>query len=429
MTRIASVAMCALIACGKASNGPDATGDSMPAEPDADEPLIRVTVYDENEPGHFASNARVSFVSADQPVQTKFTGSDGVAEAVAPAGTIVTVSQKMRDVPNETVFATFIGLNPGDSVVAGPSIVRPQEAGDFVVRLPEVPDGAFYTLESSCPTRRIGSANVITVTLLTPCLALHDADVLGRVQDVANETIGVTRLEHVDLAASVGTELVMPPYALEAQPVTASLTNIPRETIGPLLGVFYYYDTPYLNIVEANFAVSSDTGTVGLATTAYAIGDATRFSLNLTLRDQGSTFSNYRHHQVGTAADFVFDAGNMMRGVVAASSDISSITWTEAATGNQPTLVAAALRWEGTRGVILSPHQGTSISLLDLPSDLRPTQVPTLVELQFMSADGETYNETVARLVQNSDFAHPIITLPSTVGSGYWRSSFPADVL
>lgn len=396
---------------------------------DADGPSyapIHVMVYDENVPGQPAVGAQVIASGNGVAPRTYLTSADGTADVVSPPGATITVVQSYSYPPGTpaiAVFASFAALEPGDVVVAGPRIPRPQLAGHVSVIVQEHPGGRFYTVISSCPAQGARDGLVLSLTLYTPCSSMNSATLVARVKDSNNALLGVSVLNGVDLAAAMnGDPISMPPFDVLPVDITATISNVPTMTHGPSWHARYWLgDEP--NMLEQVGDWSTDTGLVQLATQAYLVGDRTSFYT--VMHHEGPPFS--AHHRYGDKllTEFELDASTLIPGILGASATTDGIAWTMTELGSEPELVIADIRWASVRGTITAPYTGTPFLSFDsLPDEVRPTTSPQLVQLQQVSVDGLDYHEVIPKIDQNRDLIGPRNTLPLNLS--FWRSAYPS---
>jgi hypothetical protein len=433
-------AVAVLVGCGhsRPEQAPDALRvgdapaiDGSSADARAFAP-IRVTVYDENNPGYVAVGVRVVFTAPDLSSQTVVTDAAGIAEASSPPGSTVTVVQQVPAFAG-TAFSTIMALQPGDAVFAGPRLPRREAAGGtFEIDFPTVPNGRYYTAAIPCPFQGGLVDDVperVTTTFFTPCMPESGATLVGRVKDANNMLLGVSILEDVDLAASAGTTIMMPAFTASPIPITAEITNVAPTVYTVDWHTYYelgdkyamHLGNDFLTVLDSADAWSSATGDVDLATSIYPVGGETTFELDLFHDGLPGRSSEYHDLQASRATDFAFDASSMIRSVVEGTAHTDEVTWTESASGRSPTLVTLSLRWGSVQGVITAPYTGQSVSLAALPADLRPTSAPDLFDLQLYDRPGSNYYDLLGQLNEVTDVRMNWM-LPV---NKYWRTCYP----
>src|SRR5262249_15642545 len=153
------------------------------------------------DPGSPASGAKVVFAAPAQAVQIVFTDVNGIAESHATPGTTVTVIQTASF---QTVFSTFLGLQPGTMVIAGPRKALTQASShQMTADMPAVADGRFYTVIPACPFDEMADLTIETRVELSarmPCSNATAATLVGRVYDSTNHNLlGVSIVDNADL--------------------------------------------------------------------------------------------------------------------------------------------------------------------------------------------------------------------------------------
>ncbi len=387
--------------------------------------FIRVRVYSEVTPGSVAVGIRVLFTAPDQTTVTVLTGADGVAESRSAPNTTVTVIQPGN--PTGTAFSSFVALQPGDMVVAGPQKPVPQAGSNTVTTImPPISGGMFYTVVPSCPFDAIVNPNVATegsLSARTPCSNAAEATLVGRAYDSTHLIVlGVSILDNVDLTAL--TQVTMPAYEQSPASLTATLTNIPSDASGVEWNVFYYLGTESTSILESAGASALENGTVNLATTAFPAGNETTFVLEVFRSMHDGAFSEFHTHRPMLATAFALDAQTIIKAVDAGTADHDMVTWTESTVGADPTTVTVGLSWGDTHGIMYAPYNGPSLSLHTLPPEIQPanSDTPTLTALQYF-ATGRTYQDDLLDLDERIGATD--VRMLSV--REFWRTSFPLD--
>ncbi len=383
--------------------------------------MIHVVVYSEANPGTTAAGARVVFAAPDQSVQTVFTDANGIAEARSAPGTTVTVIQTE---PSATIFSSFLEIQPGATLIAGPRTGLSQ-AGDvqITVDMPPVAGGRFYTIAPSCPYDEVADQSIVTRVELSarvPCSNALAATLVGRAYDSTHQTLlGVSLLQNADLTTA--STIVMPAFNSQSTAIVATIDNLPSDVYGLGWSTYYLSGTEYTSILEQAGVSTMGQGTTQLMTTAFPVGDATTSVLDI-LRNNGG-FSEFHLHRPTTATSFSFDAQQMIRSVARpVEATTTKIDWVESPIGVAPTTVTIGVEWGDTRGIIYAPYNGPSLSLGILPQDVAPpsTDMPSVVALQYFST-GRSYAEDLADL--NEIIGISDVTMASA--NDYWRSSGP----
>jgi hypothetical protein len=430
------------VGCGSSRDlGPDAAGahDALQhdafapgdAEPPDGGPYapVHVKVYDHDHPGFPNANARVVFEGPDHNAQTVMTDASGIAIAMTPPDSIVTVLQDSIRV-SSVIFSSFQSVQPGDSLTAGPRKPEFDVVGSIAINLPQDPNAKYYTVTASCPfvgaVPDVAVPNHLKFYLEAPCEHPNSATLVGKIYDTNNVQYAESLLGGVDLVAAVGGTLTMPPYTLVQQAVTANLTNIPTTTEATEWFATYHTDNNLASL-EDDGANAVATGSFNMSTLAYPVGDQTVFTVLMLEADLHGPFREYHEYQSGHALNFAFDGGNPIAAVEGTSVSTHAISWTQSPTGRLPMTVVVEAQWQAVRGVIYAPYANTSISLMDLPAQLLPDVAPNLVSVQYFDAPGSSYAAVVARLDQSPILAAPFVTLPMT--DTYWTSTFPVDYL
>ncbi len=401
----------------------DGTHDAVP-----DSELIRVKVYSHDEPGLPLKGARVVFRAPNGSETNLVTNEQGLAAFSSPPGTTVTAIQDSTRHSPGRFFSNYKDLGPGDLVFSGPRTVSGNAIGSFIVEFPQFAGGERYELSCSCSCDGTlvdsNVPNITHVTIRGPCLNDTSATLVGRVRDVDGELLGVSVAEGVDLPEQFGSTLSMPPFSTAAQPIRLSATNVTALSV--VWTVAYAQDTS--EILERQTVPASKSGTFEIFASGYPVGNRSLFSF-VQLTEVNGAVRVYRSSEPGRLLDFSFDGLTAIKSVSRRGeidSENYEIEW-DNLTGSDPEVAIAVVESSTMRGVIYSRYSGPSMSVDDLPSDIKAHISRFEVsEIKHVGGLGNTYSNSISSFEETVGLTVPLVTTPND-DSSYWLSTFPAD--
>jgi hypothetical protein len=389
-------------------------GDSAEADAGTDAAIdaavgpIAITVFTYGDPTVPLANAKVEFQAGT--TQTVMTDINGVATAIAPAGTTVVVYQTGEG--GYPLVKSFADAQPGDSINAGgwPQQTFPA-LGDIQFSVPPVVGASSYSATISCAA---GSNPATLRAHVLNCPNAHDAIAFAWALDDQGRVTGAwSMLQHIDLAAVVGTTVTLPSLAGVLVPVTAEISNLPPGSTNLEWEESYF--------LASDRTVSSYASSLPPSLQLLELGDRSQSTFHFT--PPGFDAIRYDRVDASRIADFQLDATSAVRAVTNVHFDVPtrSIHWTESTSGTPAALlnVTMSVSSAGHTKVEIQLHapHGASIPLPTLPQELTPVLGDSVIlSSQFQSIQGMSYDASMQVVDTHPGFT-PIFWDPTFVGA------------
>jgi hypothetical protein len=419
-----------LSACG---GGQDVIPDAAPDAADASVAgLIRAFVYDSQTGHDLEAGRKVEFVSPDGTIQTLYTDTHGLAEAICLPNTTVVVQAK-GDI-GEPVLEVFGGTTPGETIIVGRQ--PPNTAGtglpvgDVTFTVPDFSGAARYEIHTSCELASYQTGTSLRVEV-TACASMTSAHVVAWATDGNGVPIsGPSVMENVDLSQAIGTTVTMPAYAAGPLATTATVASLPAglETRWELARHYGVDPTRFW------FVRSTPSPSATLPVVSQPIGD--RMHVNVVLAPPPSPSGDHIEQVIfdsfAAPVDAIeVDGAAMIRPVTNPVYDRAQrrVRWTEgpgrpAVMINSSIRVTTPIRSQKVRLELHMPHDGTaSFELPPLPPELEPATGDELtIYLKMQIVEGQSYHDMIQTI--DTDLSNtPVLFDPMFVGES-WIARF-----
>ena len=194
--------------------------DATPLQ-DAQSTMVTVQVN----PSVGISSADVRFEPPTGDAIEVTTDSNGHASATVPANSTVTIfGQQNVGIQAAYLAFSYVGVNPGDKLVVGPSDPTASDV-DFDVNFTAFNQTATVEIDTPCGSQQISAGTTVAHFTGVPCASTDPMDILAVIRDGSNHVTHWTAL----LAQSVtqGQSFVLPSTWNNASTFGISLSHIP----------------------------------------------------------------------------------------------------------------------------------------------------------------------------------------------------------